>query len=352
MKTIERLGWLGGAALLVLWLAVLPAAAQQQYAGVKGEVIGLNNKPLPNAQITLTPSNGKNPVKFKANKKGQFESRYVPGGTYNMSVMSSMGQSIDVHDGMALEAGKMYNVPVNLAVIAAAESGGPPPKGMSAEEAAAYKARKTKAEAKNAKFGKLNTLLAQNKQLVDAKQYTQAIAVMQQAVAIDQTHDIIYANLAADYAGAKQYKQAADAYAKAIALKPTDAGYEINMGSALAEAGDTAGAAAAYNKAAQMDPTAAKMAIYNEGVVLMNKGDLKGASAAFDKVTKLDPSDADAWYEDAMSLLGQAGTDPKTNKMLPVPGTKEALQKVIQLAPNTQNAATAKAALQQLGGGE
>lgn len=351
MKYLQRFSLIAGLGLLGA-LMTLPLAAQQ-FSGIKGSVYGLSNKPLPNAQITLTRTDAKGVVNIKADKKGQFQDERILAGTYTLGVKSETGQEITVAENVNLPAGKIIDTHIiNLAVIAAAINGGPPPKGMSKEEAAEYAAHKKEAEAKNAKMGQLNTLLAQNKQYYDAKQYDQAIAVMQKAVAIDQKHDILYANLAEDYAAAKQYKEAADAYQKAIALKPTDAGYEINLGSVLAEAGDTEGANAAFNKAAQMDPTQAKLAIYNEGVVLMNKNNLSGATAAFDKVLTMDPSDVNAWYYKGMSLLGQAKTDPKTNKMIPLPGTKEAMQKVIALAPSSQQAATAKAVLQQLGGGE
>lgn len=347
MKIMQRLAHTGGIALLGAAM-LLPVAAQNA-GGIKGTILGLNSKPLPNAEVTFTRTDKKGEVKLKTDKKGQFETNNIPVGTYNMSVMAGTGQLIDVQDGIQTIAGKMLNAHVNLAVIAAAINGGPPPKGMSDEEAAAYAAHKKEAEAKNAKMGQLNTLLAQNKQFYEAKQYDQAIAVMEQAVAIDQKHDILYANLANDYAGAKQYQKAADAYQKAIALKPTDAGYQINLGSVLAESGDTAGANAAFAKAAELDPTQAKTAIYNEGVVLYNKNDIKGAQAAFTKTLALDPNNANAWYYKAMCLVNQATTDPKTSKMIALPGTKEALQKVISLAPNSQNAATAKAILQTIG---
>ncbi|MGH9414501.1 MAG: carboxypeptidase regulatory-like domain-containing protein [Terriglobales bacterium] len=348
MKILQRMSLVTGVALLAALMA-LPLAAQQQYAGIKGTIIGLNNKPLPNAQVIFTRTDAKGTVNAKTDKKGKFEDDRVPAGTYSMSVVASTGQTVPIQQGIKAEAGKMLNAHVNLAVIAAAENGGPPPKGMSADEAAAYAKRKKETEAKDAKMGKLNTLLAQNKQLYEAKNYTQAIAIMQQAVAIDQKHDILYANLAEDYVAAKQYKNAADAYQKAIALKPTDAGYEINLGSALAEGGDTAGANAAFSKAAQMDPTQAKLAIYNEGVVLYNKNDITGAEAAFSKTIALDPNNANAWYYKAMCLVNQSKTDPKTSKMIPAPGTKQALEKVISLAPNSTQAQTAKAILQSIG---
>ncbi|MGH9468599.1 MAG: tetratricopeptide repeat protein [Terriglobales bacterium] len=342
---------LAGLALLSVMMA-LPLGAQQ-FGGIRGSVIGLSGKLLPNAKVTLVPADKSlNTVTLKTDKKGQFYDTRVPAGTYNMFIVSETGQNIQVEQGMTIVAGKMVrpDAPLNLKVLAAAINGGPPPPGMSKAEAAEYAAHKKASESKNAKIGQLNTLLAQNKQFVDAKQYPQAIAVMKQAVTIDQTHDVLFANLAEDYADAKDYKDAADAYQKAIALKPTDAGYVINLGSVLAQSGDTAGANAAFNKAATMDPAQAQLAIYNEGVVLMNANKIPGAEAAFDKVVAMDPTNANAWYYKGMCLLNQATTDPKTNKMVPVPGTREAFEKVIQLAPTSPNAQTAKSILSTFGG--
>jgi tetratricopeptide (TPR) repeat protein len=223
---------------------------------------------------------------------------------------------------------------------------------MSKEEAAEYAKKVAAANAANAKVGQLNQLLKQNKEFVAAKQYDKAVAVMQQAVAIDQTHDVLFANLAEDLDHAKHYNQSAAAYQKAIALKPTDAGYVINLGSVLAKAGKIDAANEAFTKAAAMDPTQAKTAMYNMGVVLLNQGNMKDAEAAFTKLLTLDPNNADAWYYKGICLLGQAQTDPKTQKLIPPAGTVEALKQSIKLAPNGPNAKNAQAALQTIGGGK
>ncbi len=349
MKTMKRLSWLVGVALLGGLMAV-PMAAQVS-GGIKGKLIGLDGKPAAKTVITFTRTDAKGTFTLKTDKKGNYGYYTLPVGKFNISVAVN-GQETVVERGVTTVVGQAMVVPINLQVLSAAENGTAPPPGMTKAEAAAYEAKmKEEAEA-NKKLGTLNSLLKQNKQFVDAKQYAQAVAVMEQAVTLDQKHDVLFANLAEDYNHNKQYDKAAEAYEKAIALKPNYAGYMINLGTVLSKAGKVDEANEEFAKAAAVDPTQAKMAMYNSGVVLLNHGNMDAAAAAFDKLLTNDPNNADAWYYKGICLLGKATTDPKTNKLIPPPGTVEALQKSLQLAPNGPNAANAKAALQTLQSGQ
>lgn len=351
MNWMKRLGPLAGMVLLA-GVATLPLAAQMS-GGIKGKVLGPDGKPLEKAQITITRTDVPGKYEIKTDKHGNYGYYALPLGTYNISLTDPSGKQLTMRQGVQTHVGESVEVDGNLKQIAddeAAMAAGKAPPGMTKEQAAAYEKKVKEQEEQNKKLGALNGLLAQNKQFVDAKDYDKAIAVMEQAVALDQTHDILYANLADDYTKAKQYDKAADAYQKAIALKPTNAGYEINLGSVYADAGKVDEANAAYAKAAQLDPTQAKMAMYNSGVVLLNQGNLDAASAAFDKLLAIDPQNGDAWYYKAICLLGSAKSDAKGNVIAP-PGAVEALQNSLKYSPNGPNAATAKAELQTLKGG-
>lgn len=349
MKTIQRGVMLAAVAALTLLLA-MPAAAQQKSRGIRGTIIGLSGKPLAETSVSVQQTDGSAKATVKTDKKGKYEFKNLPSGTYELTVVADNGQPVQAKTGLpASDKGEVI-ADVNLAVLAAAENGQAPPPGMTAEEAEVYAKKKKELEDKTAKTGKLNELLAQNKQFNDAKQYDKAIAVMEQAVAIDKTHDVLFANLAEDYSNAKQYDKAAAAYQQAIAIKPTIANYYINMGTDLAKAGKMDDANAAFDKASKLDPTQSKLAMYNLAVVLMNNNDMKNAASAFDKLLQIDPKNANAWYYKGMCLLNQATTDPKTQKIIPVPGTVEAIKKSLELDPNGPNAATAKQLLQTLGG--
>jgi tetratricopeptide (TPR) repeat protein len=344
-------GKLAGVAVAATMLAGASALSAQMSRGFSGNVVAPDGKPLAKAVVTFvnTQDNGKYTI--KTNKQGKFAYYTLPMGTFDVYLTPPGGKQELIQKGLHSEFGVTQNFTINLQQQAEVASGTAPPPGMSKAEAAEYEKKAAAAKAETAKVGQLNALLKQNQQFVAAKQYDQAVAVMKQAVAIDQKHDVLFANLADDLDHAKHYNQAAAAYQQAITLKPTDAGYEINLGSVLAKAGKVDAANAAFTKAAAMDPTKAKMAMYNMGVVLLNKGNMQGAEAAFTKLLTIDPNNADAWYYKGICLLGQAQTDPKTQKLIPPPGTAEALKQSIKLAPNGPNAKNAQAALQTIGGG-
>jgi tetratricopeptide (TPR) repeat protein len=329
----------------------LPLTAQMS-GGIKGTITGMDGKPVQKAVVTITRTDIPGKAEVKTDKHGAFADYALQVGTYDISATLPDGKTtLVIRKGVTTHVGDAQVIDVDLKAAAAEQAAaeGKAPPGMSKEQAAAYEKKMKDQEEANKKLGTLNGLLAQNKQLSDAKQYDQAIAVMEQAVALDQTKDILYANLADDYSNAKQYDKAADAYNKAIALKPTNAGYVINLGTVLSKEGKIDEANAAFSKAATMDPTQAKMAMYNSAVILLNQGNLDAAAPAFDKLLALDPQNGDAWYYKAICLLGKATTDAKGN-IIPPPGAVEALQNSLKYAPNGPNAATAKAELQTLKG--
>ena len=104
-------------------------------------------------------------------------------------------------------------------------------------------------------------------------------------------------------------------------------------------------ASAAASAAA--DPTNAAGAYFNIGAVYTNAGRPDDANAAFDKCLAADPNRAEAYYQKGVNLLGKATL--QGNKTIPAPGTVEALQKYLELAPTGPNAQSAKDLLTSLG---
>ena len=146
------------------------------------------------------------------------------------------------------------------------------------------------------------------------------------------------------------YDKSVDAYQKALTLKPDDASYHNNYALALANEGKIDEAQAELVKAAQLDPPNGGRYFFNLGAVLVNTNHMKEASDAFRKATEADPNFADAYYQLGISLTGMASLDSKTGKVQPVPGTVEALQKYLQLAPTGPNADAAKGLLETMTG--
>jgi tetratricopeptide (TPR) repeat protein len=203
--------------------------------------------------------------------------------------------------------------------------------------------------------------LKQRKELNDAfnagmtaiteKQYDQAVVALTKASEVGPTELAIWANLADAYmklAGTKtgaEFNDAAnkglEAYGKAIALKPDDAATHNNYALALVQAKKIPDAQAELTKAAQLDPTNAGKYYYNLGAVLTNANQSDAAVEAFQKAIAADPNYAEAYYQYGVSLVSKAsyGAD---GKVTPVPGTVEALQKYLALAPTGQFAQAAK----------
>ncbi|MEP6645272.1 MAG: tetratricopeptide repeat protein, partial [Acidobacteriaceae bacterium] len=113
--------------------------------------------------------------------------------------------------------------------------------------------------------------------------------------------------------------------------------------------GKTDDALKSYQQAAQLYPAGAAQYYYNLGAVLTNAGKIDDAIAAFDKAIAADPAKADAYYQKGVNLISKATTD-KTGKIIPAPGTQEALNKYLELQPTGQFADAAKGMIQYIGG--
>lgn len=168
--------------------------------------------------------------------------------------------------------------------------------------------------------------------------------------------------LSSDDATMKLYTDAADAYKKgadldAASKKPNPADQAIaynQMGSALAKQGKVDDAKAAYEKAASLQPASAGMYYGNEAAVLYNASQQNSALApaaleAADKAIAADPNRPDPYYIKGQVLLQKATVDPKTQKVVAPPGTVEAYQKYLELAPQGKEAPSVEQILQSMG---
>jgi tetratricopeptide (TPR) repeat protein len=232
------------------------------------------------------------------------------------------------------------------------------------------------AQAKNAK--EVNTVKSLNEKLAAANQAIQtgdfetAVTTLNEATQIDASRDLLWARLGDANLGAgpkqadttekaKRFGDAVTDYQKAIDLKkktmetapkPEDnktlAAYYNNLAQAEARTGQLDESVKAYEQAAQLNPAGAAQYYYNQGAVLTNAGKVDDANTAFDKSIAADPSKAEAYYQKGVNLINKATTD-KSGKVIPAPGTAEALNKYLELQPTGQFADGAKGMLQYIG---
>ena len=343
-------------------MAILAPAAFAQAGTIKGNVKDAEGKPMAGATLQFQGLDNGRHYELKTDKHGNYYSMGIASGKYDVTVLFD-GQQVDKLNGYVVQStvgtGSDNELNIDLQKEASQAEANKSPEQRKAEEQA-----KQQQNAQVQKVGKLNDLLAQAKAANDAGNYQQAKDLMAQATALDTTHEVLYFQLAeaernlgnhdSDAAQKKtDYQSSIDSYNKALALTPNTkpdvrAAIDNNMGEAYFKMGDIDQAVKAYDAAAEADPTGAAKFYFNEGAVLTNAGKYDLAIAAFDKCIAADPTKADAYYQKGVNLLGKATTKPDGTMVAP-PGTAEAFNKYLELAPTGPNADAAKQMLAVIG---
>ena len=354
-------------AVAVVALCVPPVFAQAT-GTVKGVCKDMDGKPIVGANLEWANTDNGRKYNLKTNNKGEYFSLGIEPGKYKVTLTK---------DGKQLDQVSNFPVGADEAVLdfdlKKSQAEAAQQKGISAEQLKQMQ----EAQAKNAK--EANTVKALNEKLsaantaMQAGDFETAVNTLNEATQMDPTRDLLWARLGDAHLSsapkqtdsaekAKRYGDAVIDYQKAIDLKkqtmatsqkPDDpkvlAAYYNNLGQAEAKTGQLDESVKAYDQAAQLNPPGAAQYYYNQGAVLTNSGKVDEANAAFDKAIAADPTKADAYYQKGVNLINKATTDPKTGKVIPAPGTAEALNKYLELQPTGQFADGAKGMLQYIG---
>jgi len=364
MKSKSIMTFLGALAL-----AALPLWSQLGVTNiVQGKIIGTDGKPVVGAVVKFTSKDVKLPNgdvvqgdglthTGKTDKKGEYTLANIRSGYYDAEVDLD-GNAIDKEANILVTAqssSAACYVQNGVCQFNIDLSKRPGTGAMTAEE----KKRREEVEKENAKIGDINSQfrLAQDAEKVG--DFDKAISILQATTQAFPNSDKPWANLANAYLLAKRYPEAVDPLKKAIAFSPGDAKYHMALGDAYDHSGKPDDATTEYTTVAQMDPTQAAMAYFKIGAVWTNastrvtddatrKKYLQNANDAFDKAIAANPDFADAYYQKGINLIGQA-TYTKEGKIVAVPGTAEAFQKYLELAPTGPHAEEAKQLLTGLG---
>jgi tetratricopeptide (TPR) repeat protein len=356
------------AVLSAAGVLIFSAACFAQTTSIEGDVIGPDGKPMANTKCVVIDRKDikghYGPV--KTDKKGHYFHAGLPIGQYKVSVIDENGKVLDSVDNVRSRLGDPlpvnFNLAANAAKAAARQKAMEEGKALTKEEARDMTPEQ-KAEIERQMEARKKEL-SKNKELMDAynagmtalqaKQYDQAIASLTKASELDPKQVAVWSYLAeANVALAKTKtgaeKDAAlakgqEAYQKALELKPDDAAAHNNYALALAQSKKIPEAQAELNKAAQLDPAKAGQYFYNLGAVLVNTGQAEPACEAFKKAIETDANYAEAQYQWGNCLFAKASVTAD-GKVTPVPGTAEAFQKYLELAPTGPNAEAAKGML-------
>jgi tetratricopeptide (TPR) repeat protein len=359
----------------ILAAAVLfPAvAAAQGAARLEGQVLDLNGKPYPDVTVEIKNSSTGQSGTVKTDKDGRYQQINLLSGTYDINFKNEKDK-LDFPVKYRVTADQVNTLNINFKELMA-KVGGP-----SAEESKKREEEENKFKnmAKHFNAGndalkdsatlraQLKTAPADQKGPIQEKlntDYQTAITEFKEAEEgmgpkDTKNHAAVWANLGQAYEFAGRYDEAVDAYQKSIALQPQAALYE-HISTSLANAAiaktppDDAKLSdvnAACDKVAALDPTGTARCWKNIGIILTNKNIMKEAVVPLQKATQADPTDPQTWF-----LLGNALSAGITSKqegekmtfVIP-PGTTEAYQKCIDVAPTGPYAPQAKAVLDGL----
>ena len=360
-----------------------------QLAKVGGKVTD-NDQPVVNVQVVYKGAGTGRVFKTKTNKKGEFVQLGVPVDAYTVTVLDAQGKELFRQDGVRVGLGdntpNTMNIDLTKGATATGEAtsggyGGPgnrteafrgdpntkaggnettksEPK-MSAAELEALKAQRAKAES-------ANVLIKQAMDAMTAKNWQGAVPPLNQLIAGDPNRWDFYAALGDAQLHLGQYDEALATYNKGIQLaeattsadpkNPNNDPAKKKAGAARMYANEAETfvalkknpeAVAAFEKAASLDPNPGT-AYFNLCATQYNTGNMDGAEAACDKAIAADPNKADAYFIKGSAMFGKGKMDA-SNKWTVPPGTTEALNQYLQLAPDGAHANDVRQMLESVG---
>lgn len=350
---------LSGFALLFL---SLPAFSQT--STIEGTVKDVDGKPVQGAIVNIDRTDIKGHYPVKTDKKGHYGHYGLPiGGIYDITVTVN-GEVKDGIKGVRTAGDPVeQNFQFKNQQQQAAANAADAERGMTKAQKEAFEKEKAAREAQIEKNKELNDAYTAARTALDAKMWDAAIENFTKASTMDDKQIAIWSGLADAYVGSAGTKSGADASAlydksfdafkKAIDLSSMldpvqQAAYYNNYALALAKDKKLDDARTNLDKAAMLDPMGAGKYHYNMGALLVNSGQGDAAGGEFQKSIAADPNYADAYYQYGVYLTSKATTDA-SGKIVPAPGTVDALQKYLQLKPDGPHAEEAKALIAQLG---
>lgn len=319
---------------------------------IHGRVINAIGEPMHSGEVRLTQDREseadkrKFPYVFKVDENGNYKGENVPGGDW-LLVYYQDGKSVDFIDHVEIKAGEDKEQNVDMTREEYQKTLTEEQKKQFAE----IKQKNASAIANNAKVANVNALLVKGREETKNKEYDAAIADLTQATQAKSDEAILWNALGSAQYQAKKYSDAITSHEKAVALlanakkpmKDIEASSYSELGISYFMTNKSDQAMQAFEKAAAADPAGAGKYYYNAAAVLLNAGKTDEAGAAIDKAIAADPTKADAYYVKGQTLIGKSTV--KGDKIVPPPGTVEAYEKYLELAPDGKYAATVKGIL-------
>jgi Tfp pilus assembly protein PilF len=342
-------------------LLCAPVFAQSPTGALTGRCVSETGAPLAGYKVEIERQDVRWEGHVKTSKKGDYDYIGLPPGMYKITLIAPDGKTVA---GMVrhVSIGDPTEVDFDMAKLGQeqAQKGG----GGGGGQAVASPAAAQQAVAEQKQSAGLKQVFDAGRAAYAEQHYTEAAADFEKALPLakDKNIPIVLAQLADTWEKAagtatniddrkKDDANALDYYNKLLVLVPNDSSVHNNLGHLYADMGKSDEAMGEFKKAAELDPDHASTYYYNLGAILVNKGQMDAAADALKKSTDANPQNAGAWYWYGMALMGKAQVKPD-GTLSPAPGTLEAFQTYLKLAPTGQYATQAQASIDSLQGKE
>ncbi len=350
-----------------LWLALLcamllvPVAASlnaQEPAGkIHGHVQDPTGAPMKGGTVSLSTDGGKtSKYSFTTDDSGNFTGSGIAPGTYlgiYRNPDTPPDKMVDQIPEVKVTAGGDTTLDFDMSRKEYVDKLTPDQRKQLEE----IKAKNAEVMKENFQIKNLNADLQKARQDNHDKNYAEAESLMSRDAQAKPDASVLWVELGRAQYGLKKNDDALTSLKKAIELesaskKPNPdilSAANDTLGELYASQGKIPEAQAAYDAAAAADPKNAAMHYTNEAIMMDRANQIDATAAAADKAIAADPSKPIPYYLKGKALINKASVDPKTNKIVAPPGTAEAYQKYLELAPDGPFANDAKAVLAELG---
>jgi tetratricopeptide (TPR) repeat protein len=302
------------AIVAALIVSALPAAAQTGRVG--GTVKDGQGQPIKGATVTAeNPQSSPSTFTATTDDKGRFSIIGLRSGTWKITAsapgFTPSGGSVPIRTIGA------PNPPVDIVLAPGATGPTGALAGVNTKE--------------------LQGELQQAEDLMNQQQYDAAIAAYEAILTKTPALTMIHLQVGRAYRMKKDYDSALGAYKKILETEPTNERAKIEIGMTNLEKGDFAAAETALSEAAQ-GTGASREVFYNLGEVKFAKGETDEAMKWYQRAVDTDPNWGKPLFKLGLGHLQKADTKNAIAMM----------EKVIAVDPNSQEAAQAKALIEQL----
>jgi tetratricopeptide (TPR) repeat protein len=297
-----------------LVVSALPAAAQTGRVG--GTVKDDKGQPIKGATVTAeNPSSTPSSFTTTTDDRGRFSMIGLRSGTWKITA-SAPGFSPNGGEVPIRTIGAP-NPPVDIVLA--------PGAGAATGALAGVNTKELQAELQKAE------------DLLNQKQYDAAIAAYNAIMTKTPALTMVNLQVGRAYRMKKDYDSALAAYKKILETDPNNERAKIEIGMTNLEKGDFVAAEAALSEAAQ-GLSASREVFYNLGEVKFAKGETDEAMKWYQRAVDTDPNWGKPLFKLGLGMLQKGDTK----------GTIAMMEKVITVDPNSQEAAQAKAVIDQL----